>query len=78
MKVIFEINDIQVAENNDVADNQPRQIEIEVPEDWVQLTYEGLRTAPNGDDLAFFGENGWWNYKGMKFSDVIIVEGKGR
>lgn len=73
MKVIFEISDTVIAENEDVNNDQPWQVEIEVPDDWVQLTYNGLRSAPDGDHIAHFDEDGWWHYDNMKFSDVIIV-----
>ena len=73
MKVIFEINEMVVGENEDVANDQPQQVEVELPEDWVQLTYNGLVSAPDGEHVAYYGTDGWWHYKGMKFSDVIIV-----
>jgi hypothetical protein len=74
MRVTFEINDVLVAENDDVPNDQPQEVTALFPENWVQLTYDGLVSAPNGDYIAHFDADGWWHYDGMKFSDVIISD----
>ncbi len=75
MRVTFEINEVVIAEAEDVPNDQPQSITVLLPEDWVQMTYEGLVSAPNGDHVAYFDrEDGWWHYNGMKFSDVIISD----
>jgi hypothetical protein len=44
---------------------------------WVQLTYEGLRIAPDGEHVAYF-QGGFWRLAEdpTKFySDVVIAAG---
>jgi len=71
MKVAFEINDVVQGDNEDVSNDQPSRVELDLHGSWVQMTYASLVSAPNGEHVADF-HDGWWHYKGMKFSDVIV------
>jgi len=46
------------------------------PFDWVQVTYELLRIAPDGDPFAVFTGKGWYllgtEYAPVPWSDMII------
>lgn len=42
--------------------------------DWLQLTYQTLRLSPDGDDLANFTSDGYWELEADKstWSDLIL------
>ncbi len=54
------------------ADVEPRSFG---PYPFVQLTYEGLRVGPDGDDLAFY-DGGYWRLVSddTRWSDVVIYD----
>lgn len=51
--------------------------DVIVEAEWFQLTYGTLRSAPDGDDVAFFAERPdvWFTaLGGIAFSDVVIYD----
>ncbi len=48
------------------------------PFEWVQLTYEELRAAPDGDRIAFFDgvQGAWITADGARWSDIVISAGQ--
>ena len=52
------------------ADDAEEAVQIG-PVAWVQLTYEHLRAAPEGEHIAHY-EDGEWVYQGKRYSDVGI------
>lgn len=45
---------------------------VEAPEgQWIQFTYDGLRTQA-GEPTPLYFEGGCWWYRGLPYSDVII------
>lgn len=42
------------------------------PYPFVQLTYEALRVAPEGEPTAYMLPTGEWTFQGLHYSDVVI------
>ena len=57
-------------------ENVPEERVLKLPgsHKWVQLTYQELRVAPEGDPIGHFGDDGYWHFIGVegKWTDVIL------
>ena len=43
--------------------------------EWLQLTYNELRVAPDGDRLAYYNaDSGVWWFENEAYSDVVITD----
>lgn len=59
-------------------DSRHNETEIFGPFEWVQLTYESLRIAPDGEEIAhydgvWFVVKKWRTHTSFAFSDVVIA-----
>ena len=47
--------------------------EVVVEAEWFQLTYDGLRAAPDGHNIAYYvGFEDEWRHDGVAYSDVVL------
>lgn len=51
--------------------NAYEHAEVEVSE-YIEGTYDNLRTGPHGDEIAFFIEGAWQLPDGRRFSDWAV------
>lgn len=78
MQVIFEASEAQYEAHEEtgvppISLTQPSRVIIDVPAyecpPFVQITYATCRTAPNGDDLAYYTD-GFWQLA----PNLVVVE----
>lgn len=49
--------------------------EVVVEAEWFQLTYDGLRAAPDGHNIAYYvGFEDEWRHDGVAYSDVVLFD----
>ena len=49
--------------------------EVIVEAEWFQLTYDGLRVAPDGNHIAhYFAFEDVWRHNAVEYSDVVLYD----
>ncbi len=82
MRLNFEASEAQYEPHEDTGEppiplTQPCSVTVDLPGNWIQITYSYLRSYPYGDNIAYMNfETGFWHMEvDLPVRDAMMIDG---